>query len=444
MKMQRLILAAFVLALLTGTLYWSEHRKPADTTKASADAAPVILKLDEAAITKLELKKKGADPVVLTKNNSGAWQIVQPQPLNADQSAVSTVVTTLSSLNSDRLIDDKASDLRQYGLDTPTVEVALTEKDNKTQKLLLGDNTPAGNAVYAMLAGDPRVFTVAGFSKSAVDKTLNDLRDKRLLTIDLDKISRLELDRKNQTIEFGRNKEDWQILKPTPLRADSAQVGDLAQKLSDARMDTAGPGPQTDAKDAASAFAKATPVATVKLTDPSGTQELQIRKDKDTYYAKSTAVDGIYKVSPDLAQAMDKSLDDFRNKKVFDFGYTEPSKVEMHNGSTAYFLTKGGNDWWSNGKKMDPTTVEAYLSGLRDLTATKFPDSGFANPTIEITVTREDNKTTEKISIAKSPTAYIAKRENESTLYQLDAPTVEALLKSAEAIKPASSTPPPK
>ena len=57
--------------------------------------------------------------------------------------------------------------------------------------------------------------------KTSVDKSLNDLRDKRLLTVSADKISRIELVRKNQDIEFGRNKDEWQILKPKPLRADS-------------------------------------------------------------------------------------------------------------------------------------------------------------------------------------------------------------------------------
>jgi hypothetical protein len=49
----------------------------------------------------------------------------------------------------------------------------------------------------------------------------------------------------------------------------------------------------SDSKDAASAFAKGTPVATAKLTDESGTDELQVRKNKNDYYAKSSAVEGV-------------------------------------------------------------------------------------------------------------------------------------------------------
>jgi hypothetical protein len=436
MKIPRLIVAAFVLLVLFGTLYWSGHRKTTDeAAKISADSPPAILKLDESAITKLELKKKDAEPIVLAKSNTSTWQITQPKPLNADQSAVSGELSTLSALNSERLVEDKASDLKQYGLADPALEVDIREKDNKMQKLLIGDETPAGSAVYAMLAGEPRVFTIASYNKTSIDKRLNDLRDRRLLTLNTDKIGRLELIRKQQVIEFGRNKDEWQILKPKPLRADSFQVGELARKLADARMDLSGS--DKDLKDASSAFARATPIAIAKVTDQSGAQELQVRKSKDTYYAKSSVVEGAYKIDADLGQALDKGLDDFRNKKVFDFGFNDPDKIEMHSGSKAYFLTKSGTDWWSNGKKMDPSGVEPFISDLRDLTANKFAESGFANAAIEVMVRSDGGKRVEKVSVAKSGNNYIAKRENESTLYELNTSTIDALQKAADDIKPA-------
>ena len=438
MKIRSLIVAAFVLLALIGTLYWSEHRKSTEeTAQTSADTPPTILKLDGAAITKLELKKKDAEPIILTKNSSAAWQIVAPKPFSADQAAVSGVISTLSSLNSERLVDDKASDVKQYGLDQPAFEVDITEKDNKTERLLVGDETPAGNAVYAMLAGNPRVFTMASYHKTSVDKSLNELRDKRLLTVTAEKVSRLELISKNRDIEFGRNKDEWQIFKPKPLRADGAQVGELVGKLADARMDLSGS--NKDREDAASAFARATPVATARVTDQSGTQELQVRKSKDSYYAKSSVVEGAYKIDSSLGQAVDKGLDNFRNKKLFDSGFNEPAKIEMHSGTKAYFLSKSVPDWWSNGKKMEAGSVQEFISKLRDLTADKFVESGFANPAMDIAVTSDDGKRVEKVFIAKSGNSYIARRENETSLYQLDSSSVDVLEKSADEIKPAAA-----
>jgi hypothetical protein len=429
MKSTGLLVAAAVLAALTGTLYWSDHHKAADATATPVDAAPKVLTLKDADLSKIELRKKGGQEVALAKNDAGKWQITAPAPLAADQDAISSMVSTLSSLNSERVVEDKASDLKQYGLTDPALEVEIATKDGKSQKLLLGDDTPAGNAVFAATSGDQRVFTISSYTKTSIDKTPSDLRDKRLLTADFDKISQVQLNAKKQSIEFGRNKDAWQILKPRPLRADNFTVEDLVRKLKDAKMDLSAT--STDEKKAVSTFASATPVATAKVTDTAGTQELEIRKSKDDYYAKSSAIAGIYKVSNDLGSGFNKSLDDFRNKKLFDFGFDEPNKVEMHDGGKAYFLTKGGPDWWSNGKKMDDSGVQALIDKVRDLSASKFVDSGFTTPIIDLTVSSNDGKRIEKVLISKSGDDYIAKRENEPSLYQLDSKPVEELQKSA-------------
>jgi len=280
------------------------------------------------------------------------------------------------------------------------------------------------------------VFTVASYVKTGLDKSVNDLRDQRLLTFDQDKLSRVELMAKKQDIEFGRDKDQWQIVKPKPLRADGLQVDEMLRKLKDAKMDlTLSP---DDAKKAAAAFATGTPVATVKLTDPSGTQQIDIRKDKTDYYAKSSVVPGVFKTTPDLATGVDKSVDDFRNKKLFDFGFNDPNKVEMHVNGKTYSFQKGGDDWFSNGKKQDSVSLQSLLDKLRDLTATKFIDTGtLGAPTIDLTVVSSNGKLTEKVLIAKQGADYIAQRENEPALYGLDAKTVDDLSHAASDVKAA-------
>src|SRR5947209_5069367 len=165
--------------------------------------------------------------------------------------------------SSERLVEAKASDVTQYGLAQPSIEFDVTSKDAKPQKLLVGDDTPAGNAVFAKLEGDPRVFTIASYNKSSLDKTANDLRDKRLLTVDFDKLSQLQLVTKKQDIQFGRNKQEWQIVKPKPSRADNFQVEEIVRKLRDAKMDTSVT--DADVKKGAAAYGSGTQVATAKV-----------------------------------------------------------------------------------------------------------------------------------------------------------------------------------
>ncbi len=130
MKNTGLLIAAVVLAALSGVLYWS-NRHPASesTAKASIDTPPKILSLKQEDISKIQIKKKGGEELDLAKGDAGKWQIIAPKPLGADQEAVSSLLSTVSSLNADRLVEDKAADLGQYGLAQPSLELDVTTKD---------------------------------------------------------------------------------------------------------------------------------------------------------------------------------------------------------------------------------------------------------------------------------------------------------------------------
>jgi hypothetical protein len=439
MKLKGLLAASFLLLALGGTIWWS-NKKAATADKAPVETTTVkLLNFTEDQIQEIEIKKRTGETVHLQRHDS-KWQIAAPDRLPADPDAVSSMLATLSSLSSDRTVDEKATSLDEYGLTRPAMELTITDKNKKSTKLLIGDDTPAGSAVYATIAGDSRVFALSSYKKNSFDKSAGDLRDKRLLPFDSDKVSSLELTAKKQTIAFGRSKDEWQIVKPKPFRADRSQVEELLRTLREAKMDLSG---RADDKKSAAAFGSGTPFASAKVTDISGTEELQVRKNKDDYYAKSTAVEGIHKLSSGTGAGLDKGLDDFRNKKLFDFGFAEPDKIELHDGPKSYFLTRSGGDWWSSGTKMDPGTVSSLVDKIRDLAASSFAEAGFASPVMDLSATSDGGKRVEKVTVSKNGEKYLAKRENEVALYELNASTVAELQKSAADLKPAAVSSPP-
>jgi hypothetical protein len=71
--------------------------------------------------------------------------------------------------------------------------------------------------------------------------------------------------------------------------------------------------------------------------------------------------------------------------------------------------------------------VQNLIDKLRDLAAAKFVDSGFTKPALEVTITSNDGKRTEKVQIAAAGMNFLARRENDSSLYQLDFNAVQGL-----------------
>ncbi len=436
MRGRGLLIATLVFAALAGAVYWSNREKAKEDTAPPKDVtSQKLISAPEADVTRVELKKKDGGDIVVDRSG-GEWRITAPEAYPADQDAVQSLVSSAVTLSSDSVVEDRATDAGQFGLAPPAETVLIGMKNGGTKTVLLGDEAPTGGSVYAEVPGNPKLFTVASYIKSSLDKNLNDLRDKRLLTFSQEKLTSVDLIAKGQDVEFGKNNaNEWQIVKPKPSRADGTQVDDLIRKLKDAKADFSGTG--EDRKKAASEFASASPVATAKVTDASGAEELQVRKTKSgDYYAKSSAVDGVFKVTSDLGDGLNKTLDDFRNKKLFDFAFTDPNRIEMHDGAKSYAFTRTGEKWYSNGKEMDTISIQSFLDKLRELSASKFVDTGFAAPTIDLTVVSNDNKRNEKVQLAKVGDNYIAKRENEPSLYQLDAKTVQDLETAAGDVKP--------
>jgi hypothetical protein len=426
------LVAVAVLAVLGGLVWWS-NKKQAAAGKASADTTTKLLTIPNDQFQEVKIKKLTGEVLDLLSVN-GKWQMTQPIRLAADADTVGSMVTSLSSLSADKLIEDKAADLQPYGLHLPTLDITVVKKDGKSSEVLIGDDTPTGSGAYAKLAGDARIFTVTSLVKSGLDKTPTDLRDKRLLTFDSDKLTRVALQAKGTPVEFGKNNQnEWQILKPRPLRADGSQVDTLVNKLKDAKMDLSGA-----QMDIARNFAAASKVAVAVVTDAGGNQTIEVRRDKDkNAYAKSSAVEGVYKVAADLADALDKSLDDFRSKKLFDFGFSDPNKVELKTVTYA----KSGDKWLAGSKTMDNTSVQNLIDKLRDLSAAKFPEKGGGEAVFEARVTSNDGKRVEKVSIAKQGTQYFAQRENEPSIYELDSKAVDDLQKAASDVKEALPAP---
>jgi hypothetical protein len=442
MKFKGLLIAVILLGALSGALFWSNRHPPAadDKPPGEADLGPAMINLNNDDIVKFDLKKAGVEQAVLVKDDAGNWHTTAPIVVPVAQDAISGLMTALAKLTSDRVVVDKTADLKQFGLDQPKFETDITSKDGKTRDLLIGDDAPAGRVTYAMLKGDPRVFTIPGYVKDIVDRKPRDLRDKRLITMPADKITRVDFSGKQHMV-FAHDNGEWRMEEPKLIRADAEAIDSYVDNLAMAEMDVSAI--SQDTKQADDGYAGGTPLATVKVTGDSGSETIEIRKNKDTYYAKpSVGGGGVYKISPTTSEGIVKTPDDFRDKKLFDFGVDDPDKVELHDGAKTYVLTKFGDDWHlgsDQGPKVDSTAAQELVGKLRSLVATSFPQSGFGAASINVTVTSGGGKHVEKVAISKNGTRAIGKREGEPLLYELEPTLVDEVEMSAEAIKPVAT-----
>jgi hypothetical protein len=197
----------------------------------------------------------------------------------------------------------------------------------------------------------------------------------------------------------------------------------------------------SDPKAAAAQFAAGEKVGSASTTDNTGTQTVEIHKSKSKdakdsnaggYFARSSAVAGIYKVAGDVGDSLGRSVDDYRNKKLFDFGFNDPTKLEIN--GTAY--QKAGDKWTSGSTAYDSGTIQSVIDKLRDLSASRFAEKMGGTQTLTVAITSGDNHRYEKAAINKDGAAYDAQRDGEAaTVYVIEARDVDDLQKAISGIR---------
>lgn len=176
MKPLPLLIALAVLAILAGLVFYTEENPP-----ASDDAKTPIVEVEEESIQKLTVTRPDKDPIVLERGEDDEWNFGAPSAVPADQSAVNSLVSSMASMKSDRVVEENVINWAPYGLTGQgTVQVEAEVEGDKTYRVIFGSQTPAGANIYARLDGDPRLFTVFQFVKNGFEKEVFDLRDKRL------------------------------------------------------------------------------------------------------------------------------------------------------------------------------------------------------------------------------------------------------------------------
>lgn len=438
MRGLRSFLVLLVVALaLGGFLYYDTARAPESASKQEKVFAGVEAdKIEQVTVT----STKGEKTTV--QKQGSAWQVTAPAAVPADEAELSGMTSNLASLEVQRVVDEQASDFKQYGLEPAKVSVAFRSA-GKEQTLLLGDKTPTGGDMYARLPGSPRVFLVSSFLEATFNKNTFDLRDKTILKIDRDKVERIEVQAPDRSMTFVKQGADWRVTSPIDARADFGAVEGIVGRLNTSPMKSVEAAAVTDPKELAK-YGLDKPVATVRVTSGSSQAGLAIGKPaaEGTVYARDLSRPMVFTVESTLADELKKPADEFRIKDLFDARAFNATRIDVtRQGQTLAFEKE--KDAWKQvapaAKAADTAKVEALLTALSSARAnafeTKVTGTGLDAPELVATVKFDEGKKQDKVTFAKKGTDAFARREGDAAAAKIDTATLDNIIKAFDALK---------
>jgi hypothetical protein len=426
-----------ILAGLVGYIYYLNGRDTTSTdTKEKAFAS-----VKEEEIEDIRIRSADGQTTHLQKAD-GAWKIVEPEALAADEGALSSITSSLATLEIQRVVDEKASDLKQYGLDPARVEVEFRVKgDKEPKRMALGEKTPTGGDLYAQLPGQPRVFLVSSFLDSTFNKDTFALRDKTIIKIDRDKVDRVEIEKDGKpAVTLAKNGTEWRIVAPLMARADFAAVEGALERLSSAQMQGIVPPDSADIKK----HKLAPPVASVTAGAGSSRATLLFGDTENSLmYAKDASRPMIVTVAPTLYTDVIRDVGEFRRKDLFDSRSFTATHVEVKRGSETIALTKtknkDGSESWHNAAntQIPAMKVEELLSKVSGLRAESFEagtNAALKNPALVVTVRFDENKM-EQVTFARAGGDVLASRSDEPGTAKVLTASFDEVFKGIDEVK---------
>ena len=170
-----------------------------------------IIDFADSDVQQVDMSGAGTQLQLVQKDDK--WSIEQPAAYAADGSTVRSFLSTLRSMRATDFPDDRPSDVGAYGLDNPRLKITLRlGKDNAEKSILVGKENDK-KEIYVQRGGQPTVYTVSDWVFRDLNKNPADFRDKTVLAFDRDKVTAVELKRKDGShvkLLHGANKQ-WQV-----------------------------------------------------------------------------------------------------------------------------------------------------------------------------------------------------------------------------------------
>ena len=437
-----LILTALLGGLLA-YLYFVDAKKPVEQAE---EKAKVFAGLDSDKIDELKVSTVAGGVASLQKGADG-WKLTEPTAAKADESEVNGITSNLSSLTVERVVDEAPANLGDYGLKEPVIEVSFKSKGDKALRTLqLGTKTPTGSDIYAKLANEKKVFLVLGYLESTFNRQPFDLRDKKILSIDRDKVDRLEVVNGDSTILLTRGAGDWKLASPVEARGDFGTVEGLVSRLQSAEMKSIVAENPTDMKQYG--LDKPAVLVTIGLGSARAQLGLGAKTDKGDVYARDLSRTMVVTVAPDLLTELQKGANDLRRKDIFEFRAYNLTRIELTRGATTLVVEKikgkgkDAADTWQNAatkKPLDAAKFEAFLTKLAGFRAQSFADpkakTGLDQPALSVKATYDAGKKTESVHIGRAGSDVFAGRPDEPGAAKLDTAEFEGALKDLDAFK---------
>ncbi len=189
-----------------------------------------ILALDESKIRKLRFQWKDSS-FELDKTDGGWAGKDMPGYVQIDQARIESILKTFLNLKIDNFEEDETNALSTYELDKPRARIEIFENE-KPISVLFGNKKEEG-VYYVKLDSGDSVYSVSEFVLRQVPENVNDIRVRKLVNVEIEKVRKIEITRGESTILILKEGDNWELADDKDKKVDALKVKELLGHIND-------------------------------------------------------------------------------------------------------------------------------------------------------------------------------------------------------------------
>ncbi|MBI2816431.1 MAG: DUF4340 domain-containing protein [Acidobacteria bacterium] len=471
MKFINTLIALVLVAALGGVLFYL-NKHPKEMPSDSAVPKKKLFSFQADQVKSFSIEAPGQTATTIRKTGDQKWEVTSPAGVPANNSLIQSFVDGLPKMEYTPVDSETPSSLADYGLDRPQKTLKFELTSGQPLTLLIGGDNPGGYAKYAMFSSTPGLFLLDSLdTKDLVDKTLFDLRDKRVLPVAVDKAKQVqlkfeftpasaaELERakklglsvKPPKIGFTRQpNNNWEVTDPA-VRTDYGNTNyfvtilnggimksveaENAKSLGAYGLDRPAIRADVTAEDGS---AHSLLIGRKKEAKPGDNKEGESKSDENLgYYAKNSDSPAIFTINQSVYDQLNQDLDNYRNRFLFDFENANARRIEIQGPTGDLRFDRKGEDWFkADGKtKADASKISALLDEIHSMrvqhyTEDKpghFAEYGLDKPWLNVKITFGEQNKEETVIFGQKNKKFYAARQDSPSVYEMPASAPESL-----------------
>jgi hypothetical protein len=318
--------------------------------------------------------------VTRVEREDGGWTLIAPVEFPGDDIVLDGIASALAQLTRETVIEEPQAP-GVYGLGADSSVIYFTAKGTDSG-LRLGSTTPVGDAQYVVPASfDPldKVFTVASWRINAIQKDLDDIRDKRVLDFDRDAVDQVRVSWPEGSVDLLRASDGWRVKAPVDDLADASTVDRLLSDLAFMRAEGFEDAPQPDNH---TGLDRPALVFELRLgvgmegedEDEIPRRRLEIGSFPVGQFALARAAhESLYKINLERIDDFPRTVVAYRDKDLTTFDPSEADELEIHfsaddDGEPVVVKARKGEDGWDGGERnLAPERLNSLLDELSHL-----------------------------------------------------------------------------